>query len=233
MASKTENYTFDLTGHPSLRVKNGAGSIHITGGADGLAAVRVTRRHSGSGYAGREEDLDTVHVRVEQQGDTITVVAESDRHINLGHSIQVDIEITAPHASRLDLSLGAGQIALRETRGPVTLKLGAGQLELAGVTAVESSRLDVSTGQIHGDVAVAPGASLDVSMSAGDVALDLPTGMSATVEASTSVGHVTVDRLPLDVSRRLVAASARGTLGGGDGHLTVRVATGQIALRGR
>lgn len=234
MASKTENWAFDVSGQPTIRAKNNAGQIAVTGGDGAQVAVRVTRRHSGNWTSGDESDLDQVRVQVAQEGDTITVVAETGHTIQMGgRSVVVDIEITAPRSSRLDLNMNAGQVEVRDSAGPLSVKMGAGQVDLHAVRVAESSRLDVATGQIRGDVALGAGASLDVSVSAGQVSLDLPSSTSAEVEASVSVGQVTVHDLPIDVSRRLVAAHARGRLGDGSGHLTIKVATGAITLRAR
>lgn len=234
MASKTDNWAFDVSAQPTIRVKNTAGHITVTGGDGAQVAVRVTRRHSGNWTSGDEGDLEQVRVEVGQEGDTITVITQPGHHIQMGsRNIQVDIEVSTPRASRLDLTLSAGQTDLRETSGPLNVKVSAGQLDLQGVRVAESSRLEVATGQIRGDVELAAGAALDVSVAAGDVSLELPSSTSAEVDASASVGHITVHGLPIDVSRRIVAAHARGRLGDGSGRLTIHVATGSIGLRGR
>lgn len=231
MASKTDNYTFAVSGKPTIRAKNSAGEVRITGGEGNQVAVRVTRRHTGFGLGRGESDLDAVQVHVEQQDDTITLTTE---HPMRPTNIAVDMEITVPRESQLDLDLAAGHTEVRDTTGPTTIKVAAGELRLARVRCTESSRLDVATGQITGSVTLGAGASLDVAVSAGQVTLDIPVTTSAEVDARTEVGQITIDGLPLATTRRnFVSASTEGRLGDGTGRLSLHVATGSITLRGR
>ncbi|HEV2460824.1 MAG TPA: DUF4097 family beta strand repeat-containing protein [Ktedonobacterales bacterium] len=231
-ATTTETHEFLVEGAPSLAVRNFAGNVTLSAGADGQVRVEVTKRARGGFFGSADDaDLERIHVDVKQSGNMISVEAEARDRTLLSKQLSIDIDITAPARSHLDMHLNAGNTDISGIGGVINAKVNAGNLETRGVTFDDRSHLTVSAGNLTLEGALAAGGSLDAEVNAGNARLTLPQTTSAYLDARTHAGTVHVTGWPIDVTRRFAQMSASGALGpNASGSLTVRVNAGNIAV---
>jgi hypothetical protein len=203
---------------PSLEINNFAGNVSIRAGESGTIHVVATKR------ASRSRDLSVIGVGIhEKQGG---VVIKTGRPLSKGKAA-VDLQITAPPDSRLELDLGAGNasvqglgsgaevtvgagnISLDEVTGPIQANTGAGTMNVRG--AAGPARLSTGTGVMM--YQGAPQGDCHFNTGLGAISLELPAQTNVTVDMKTEVGEIDV-KCPVDgqVSKRRV----QGIIGTGD-----------------
>ena len=231
-ATTTETHEFLVEGAPTLAVRNFAGNVTVSAGADGQVRVDVTKRARGGFFGSADDaDLEKIHVDVKQTGTTIVVEAEARDRALLTKQLSIDIDIRAPARTHLDLHLNAGNADITGIGGVINGKVNAGNLETRRVTFDDRSHLTVSAGNLTLQGALASRGSLDAEVNAGNARLTLPKTTSAYLDARTHAGTVHVTGWPIEVMRRFAQMSASGALGpNASGTLTVRVNAGNIAV---
>lgn len=231
---KTETHEFTVAGAPSIVTRSAAGNLTITPGRDGQVHVQVTKRVRGGsfGQAG-EGDLDKVRVDVTQEGDRITIDAGTRNFSLFGKQITIDIEITAPHSSALDLRLAAGNTRIQGISGLISAKVDAGNMDLSDVALANRSQLTVNAGNLTVQGALATGASLDAQVNAGSARFTLPRETAAYLDARAQAGNVRVPNWNVSITRNFATQAAYGPLGANAaGTLTIRVSAGNITVEG-
>jgi DUF4097 and DUF4098 domain-containing protein YvlB len=150
-------------------------------------------------------------VEVEQRGDTVSVRAHRARTGFFGRSEAVEVQVTAPHHSRLTTRFGSADLRVEGRLGESSLRSGSGDVrieELAGPCLLECGSGDVVVGTVGGP--------LQVKSGSGDVTLDL---VSAPTAVSTGSGDVLVTS-----AHDVVRAKS------GSGGLRVREALTDVSL---
>lgn len=233
MPELTETYEFAIEGAPEILVRNRAGSITIERGSDHQVAVRVTKRARGHliGHA-TEDDLAKIIVNVTQQGSQIRVETDQREKGGTFKTYQVDIAITAPAETNLDLRMNAGNVDVRNITGFIESTVNAGNFDAVGITLAGHSSFTVNAGNLTLEGAIAPGAELDAEVNAGNLRFRLPRETPAYLEARTDVGSIDVDDWPINLSRHIVQQRADGPLGKNpQGTLRLHVNSGSISVR--
>lgn len=179
-APSSWNYKFDTAGHPSVDVSNINGQIRISPSSSNQVTVAAQRRDAG----GR----DPWTVEAKQNGDSIRiqVCCGPCKESHWGHDCSdggVDLTVTAPAASSLDVSSVNAAVRISGITGEQEISTVAGALKLTGST----ERLKVSAVSATVDLAPRVLASTEVSTVSGAVKLKLPQGSGAHV-SFTSVG---------------------------------------------
>ena len=106
---ETREDTFVVGDSPTLVVDNFNGRVTFQADLDG--AIRVQARLEGA---------DRIDYEAVQSGDAVTVRA-TGKGSTFGRSPTVDIDVTGPESTRVELLTGNGRIELRGTRGSATL----------------------------------------------------------------------------------------------------------------
>lgn len=233
MPERTETYEFAVEGTPEIVVRNRAGNITIERGGAGQVAVRVTKRAYGRLFSqATEYDLARLVVNVTQQGSQIRIETDQREMSGFLKNCQVDIAITAPAETNLELRMNAGNVDVRDITGFIECTVNAGNFDAFGVTLSGHSHFTVNAGNLTLEGAVAPGAALDAEVNAGNLRLRLPHDTPAYLEARADVGSIDVDDWPITISRRVVQQRASGPLGNNpQGTLSLRVNSGSISVR--
>src|SRR5262245_4830291 len=95
--SKTDNYVYDTSSHPLLRVKNINGDLTVD--AWDKSTVEVTAVKS----AENQEDLDNMHVFSEKNGDRVSIRVEYDDHDwDHNQTGSVDFTLHVPRGTEID-----------------------------------------------------------------------------------------------------------------------------------
>jgi hypothetical protein len=238
MSTSTETRSFTIGEMPTLIVRNTAGKIHVNAGPDGQVGLQITKKAHGGflGIGGTERDLERVQVLTTQQGDTLRVDVEYEGSaINVGRGVTVDLELTIPAHTLLDLRLAAGDVRVTGVTGRIRVNTAAGNLETREVTFAQGSTLEVNAGKAEVYGVLDPGASLEVSVNTGKAHVTLPANTAATLDARVDVGAIQVTGFSgqLALSRELVQQRITGALGPEpNGSVRVRVNVGEITIRG-
>jgi DUF4097 and DUF4098 domain-containing protein YvlB len=138
----------------------------------------------------------------------------------------VRLEILVPPGTKLQLSLGAGNVDVQGLTGGVEVNSGAGNVDVR--SAEGQVRVDIGAGNINYEGI--PAGDCRLSTGAGNIDLNLRPDVNARIDLDTNIGVLTVSGYRVDgqVSTR----SAQGTIGGGgDTSLTARTNAGNITLR--
>ncbi len=129
----------------------------------------------------------------------------------------------------LDANTVSGDLEAQDVNGEVVFRTVSGDLTLAGGSL---GRLDARTvnGKITADVELATAASVRAATVAGDVAVRLPAAANASVDLRSASGRVESAFDGLTSSSKPGSAGLEGTLGTGDGRLSVSTVSGAVTL---
>ena len=233
----TTTETVAVTGAPSIELRNDVGDVVIVPGKDGEVSVQATREAHGFSRGRAERNLQRSAVSVSQTADKVTIDARQDHGFMLFWGGTVDLLVSVPPSSTVDVQLDTGALELRGVSGPVTARVDVGDVRLSGVNFAGASSVDVDAGDVTIDGALAAGARLDVGVDVGDVQLTLPAETSARLQAEADVGKISAPGWPLslvDGDEEGPSASVAGDLRPNpSGAITLRTGVGDIELATR
>jgi DUF4097 and DUF4098 domain-containing protein YvlB len=124
-----------------------------------------------------------------------------------------------------------GDVTVNDIRGDnLELRTSDGSIRCRNVAA---ARMECHTSDGGIEIELAPEApkaiNLNATTSDGSITLIAPPGLSATIEASTSDGSIHTN-LPITVQGK-IGKSLHGTVGAGEGKITLRTNDGSITIR--
>jgi len=233
--------TFTITGKPTVRVETNDASVHITGTDTREVQVRV----AATGYRIGDE----VRVSERQTGNRVEVEVRVPHQVVIGFSNRsVEIDVTLPHESDLDIHTGDGRIEVLDVKGDARLATNDGRIRVyradgtlnasSGDGSIEADgrfdALDLHTNDGHVKLSAHPGSKIgsagwSVRTKDGRVDVLVPEKFAAELDAETHDGHVTVD-IPVETTGQLSRSRMRGKLNGGGPTLRIRSGDGSIHL---
>ena len=219
------DYSFSTPTPIALVVKNLGGKVTIQATDDGTTNVVLSGAHA--------EDSS-----VTQVGDEITVLAPHFDWLEGGwmrtwfRRNRIDITITAPTSSSIELSLGGGETQVIGKFGRVDIRPGAGDVHMtnaAGKTSVRLGAGNVTIDSITDETRVVNGAGkIQVGSIAGLAQLQLATGdvtvgaVLAPVAIKSGAGSIKVGTVTSDL-----------TVDTGMGGATIdRISSGRFTYKG-
>jgi hypothetical protein len=210
--------TFAVGDSPTLDVSNFAGSITVRAGeGDTVHAVAVKKIRDQSG-------MDRIAIRMSERGGVIEI---NTRVSALTKNASVDLDITAPAASKLLLDTGAGVIDVRGISGPIDVNSGAGQVDLRGSRGPVT--VDLGAGQITYEGALSGHNRFQTG--AGEIRLRLPADTDMEVDLSTGIGTVGVE---FYVDGLVRVRKVQGVIGdGSQGSISAHTGAGGVFLEQR
>jgi len=219
------DYSFSTPQPIALVVKNLGGKIIIQATDDGTTTVHLS---------GANADEATVT----QSGDEISVLAPHTDWPGGGwvrnwfRRYRIDITITAPTNSSIELIVGGGETQLIGKFGRVDMRPGAGDVHLtdaAGKTSVQLGAGNVTIDSIEAETRVVTGAGkIQIGTVHGDTQLQLATGdvtigsVAAPVMVKSGAGSIKVG----DVTADLTVEASLG------GATIERISSGKLNYKG-
>ncbi len=233
MRSSVSTQTLQVQGTPTVTVTTAAGAVHITTGAASAVTVQVTKHVRAVDGPTAQRAFDSMRANITQQGNTVTIT--SDFSPALMQARSVDYAITLPAGSVVRANVSAGNIDVTNTTGPLALTTSAGNVTVTNVRFGQGSSLRASAGNVNASGSIAPGAFLDIQVSAGNATLDLPATTATHLTAGVSVGNLTITGFPVSVSKNgLTGRYASGDTGPNpQGSVNVTVSTGNLIIAAR
>jgi hypothetical protein len=210
--SRTDTRNIDLPAGMLLEVANEVGSINVHGGEGPDCKVVATVKAKADTIEKAQQIADQVELVVTpSDGKTrISMTKPEQENKRERHDCQVALDITVPRQVQLKVSQAVGNIRLTNLRGDIDASAKVGSIQAADVAGRVSLNADVGT-----------------------IGFFAPRQFSAKVHAKAAMGSIQSD-FPLDVVKpRGVAmgSSASGTIGDGEGELSLKTNVGSIGIR--
>jgi hypothetical protein len=149
--------TFQIMEHARLVINNGAGTVSIRRGEEGMVSVTATKRASGIGI-----DAERMQINYHQYGDTLDISSRMAWSILQFGLRTVDFEITVPSSCDVQLQNGSGQVAVQGTSGEIRVRTGSGRVyayDLQGRIAMKTGSGRIEAGNLQGLIDLHTGSS--------------------------------------------------------------------------
>lgn len=212
-------HTFDGTAS-YLEVDNFAGEVTVRAGDGDIMRLVATKQ------APRTSDLRLIEVDWVMGDDALRI--RTSRPRSSLSNVAVDLQITVPAGTRLDLDTGAGTVRIENVVGEIKAHTGAGDVEVRG----GSGPIDLDTGAGGVEYEGVPQGNCSFNTGAGGIVLRLPADANVEVELDTGVGSV--DVTGFDVDGHVSTTRVDGVIGdGSQGRVEAQTGAGGIELRQR
>lgn len=210
LAASADDYNqeFEVGSGGTLVLNSDSGPIEVSTWDQNRVRVRIRNA----------EDFD---VSMEQQGDDVLVIAESERRGGIfggfGRS-NIRFDVNVPVDYNVDLDTGGGHISVEPINGNVRADTSGGRIEIGRV--IGNVEADTSGGRIEIDDV---DGNVSADTSGGSITIGNVTG---SVSADTSGGQINIG----DVGGDLVADTSGGsiTVGRGSGRVELDTSGGTI-----
>jgi beta-lactamase regulating signal transducer with metallopeptidase domain len=200
-----------IPGDKPLELVNPVGSVVVRSGDGWEYVIRAT-------VTGRAETQERAHEIAErlvtltqsQDNGVERITVSQPQGLSNRESAVVNLEVTAPRDVRIKIRQTAGDIRLTGLRGSVDASAKVGSIQATDVAGQIVLNTDV-----------------------GSIEFTAPKDFSAKVQAKANMGSIQSD-LPLEVVKPrgpATGSSASGTIGGGDGELSLKTNVGSIRIR--
>ena len=228
--------SFAVGPSPRLLVTSFNGRVTVNPSSDNTIRVqaRLTR-------------ADRADYEVRQDGNTVEVKAEMKWLVGktVGRDPGVDVEVTAPSSTSMELTTSNGMIELRGINKSGTLRTSNGKIVMEDISgdfsahtsneAIEVAAfsgtvdLDTTNGRISFSGELIPGGRNEMRTSNGDVDVTLQGTRSVRLDATTSSGTV-ISKLPL-LATSTEDNRLAGTIGDGEADLTIHTSNGSVTVQ--
>src|SRR5436305_787356 len=149
--------TFQIMEHARLVINNGAGTVSIRRGEEGVVSVTAIKRASGIGI-----DAERMQINYNQYGDTLDISSHMAWSILQFGLRTVDYEITVPSSCDVQLQNGSGRVAVQGTSSDIRVRTGSGRVEahdLQGRIAMKTGSGRIEAGNLQGLIDLHTGSS--------------------------------------------------------------------------
>ena len=208
-----EAFSFDIpaAGHSSLRLEGVSGLVTIVGSSQaGSVLITGERRVESSLPGDAELRLQDLEVRVDDLGSEIFVKTHQPSD-SQNRNYVVDYQITLPGDFDLNITHISGNVDVRETHG--------------------NTFVNLISGRIQAQVALPLQGTVDMTSTSGGIDLRIPRSTSAEFSAGVVSGTINVSDLSLR-NESHTPNSLRGTLGDGQGRISLNVISGTVRVEG-
>jgi hypothetical protein len=228
----------------AVHIETRNGRVAVRAGAKGRVEVRAVKKARAMSNA--KKLLEQIEVKIEPGADGLHIAA---KHPSGGFQKQygVSFEVRVPPDTPLAVKSRNGRVDLRGLGARISAETRNGSIRAAGLTVDEPVQLHSRNGSVRLEGAVqrfeltTRNGSVQVRLSGaaklvgdsqvstrnGSIRMWAPASFAARVDARTKNGSVRSD-FSLDSPNRHRAA---GTVGGGEGTLTLRARNGSIRIR--
>lgn len=211
VAEESFHFRVDIAGQTELRLYGVSGDITIEAeAASDSLIISGQRRVRSESIEDAEEHLELLTVSVEDSPSRVIVKTEQPSEAH-GRAYEVDYDVALPQGLVLDIENVNGRIVLDNILGDAFVQL--------------------VNGQIDAEVALPEGGTIGMNVVNGSIELTIPEATSAEFSASVVNGSISMYGLVL---QNLVSTSTSlsGTLGSGDGAISLNVVNGTISVVG-
>ncbi|GER87609.1 hypothetical protein KDW_17710 [Dictyobacter vulcani] len=148
-------HTAVVTGKSSLHVRNTHGYVHIHPGNTNTIVVTPTKHTPAVGAF-----ADNLNVSYDQNGNDNTVHVDGSSASFFFSSASIDLDISVPASSALDIYNASGPIVLTNLSGQISAETGSGDIQathLQGSIALKTGSGDIQTNTLNGTADIQSG----------------------------------------------------------------------------
>jgi hypothetical protein len=210
--------SFTVASPAQLVVDLDVGSVEIVAADQDSIDVSAQIRVYGGSSPQTAELLELVNLDAEQSGDTVTVTGGWPAATEWrGRSPQIDVRITVPRRTAVEVEMDAGEVSLSGTTGAVDIAADVGRVKVTDVQTPDDLVVATDVAEIVFSGALTPGASYRLTSGVGAIRMILPADSAFAIDAASNVGAVAVGfDVAGDTSQQLVGRSVQGVVGGDD-----------------
>ncbi len=226
--TKTNELTVPMAHTRILAVEGKVGAITVTGANTGECSVVAEITVKAGSPEKAAELAEEVGIEVEPSGDKLYVRVARPEGLK-DRALTVDFTITAPYDVNLVCSTDVGSLTISGMTGPIEASNDVGAIKCT--EAVGKVALKSNVGSITLTYSDSAPSSVEAiaKTNMGVIEFTGPPKLSATVSASTNVGSVQTTR-SITVSGKM-GKSIEGTVGGGEGSISLQTNVGSIQIR--
>lgn len=194
--------SFQTKANPTVEVESKFGEVHISAGSGNTvtAVVKVTARERSEAAA--KKLAEAARVEIKGSGDRVTVRVALPEKMkgDEDRGIEIDVRVTLPSASVLDLRSKFGAVTVTGVKGSVKVETDFGEVKIKECANLDltSSFGEISLGGITGTMSVeskmgeikaygVPGGKIKSSY--GEIEVTRPSGP---IDINSSMGEITV-----------------------------------------
>jgi hypothetical protein len=219
----------DVDGEESFRVEGISGSIEIAG-AQGTDQVQVTGVRRVESDTQEDADARLVGLTVKNTTDGTYILVKTNQPGNTeGRNYIVNYTVTVPNYLKVVVTSGAGEVTVQSVQNGVTVSNAVGPVSVTDIYG--GLNLSAAAGSIDASVTMPLGENVLITTGTGDIELEIPQDTSARVSATAGVGSIVVSNLTI-IGRVDEGNSITGTIGKGNGSITLVTSVGNITLTG-
>ncbi|UCH83254.1 MAG: DUF4097 family beta strand repeat protein [Candidatus Latescibacterota bacterium] len=205
------------------------GIIEVAGGPNvesvGILGVKRVKSHS---MLDAENRLDELTVEIDSTDTAVSARTEQPAQTD-GREYIVNYSVTLPEDFKVTITTANGDTKVRSIKNDVVVSVANGVI--LGDALAGNTSMTLANGSITASVVVPPGGGVSLGIANGDIYLRIPENTSAEFVAVTTNGKVEVRNLTL-TNMEATATSISGTLGDGNGLISLEVANGDIIAEG-
>lgn len=229
VAEERLSFTFDVADQVLLSVAAKNGNVTVTGVAGGTSlTVEGVRKVWSHSQDDADAHLDLLEVSVEENPDDFVISTEQPQ-VSGGRAYVVNYTITLPDDFEVAIVNANGNITVIAVKEDVNITNSNGEIRLNGIEG--SVAADISNGEIDAAVTLPLDGTLVMSVGNGEIGLSVPQNTSAEFSAEVGNGSITVVNLTLQ-NQVTTPRSVTGTLGAGQGTVSLAVGNGVITVTG-
>ena len=226
-----ESFSFEVAveNRSRLRLQAINGEITITGLPEANSVI-ITGEKRVESDSTEDAEASLPELEVNVQGLANEVFVETSQPQNTGdRNYIVDYTITLPKNLEVRVINVNGIVTLDSIENDVTVNNVNGEATLIGI--VGSALVVLVNGTIESDITLPLDGTIDMRTMNGTIELDIPQSTSAEFSANVTNGNISVANLVLQNEVRTFT-SLRGTLGNGQGTISLETINGNIRVSG-
>jgi DUF4097 and DUF4098 domain-containing protein YvlB len=206
-----------------------SGSVRVTG-SPGASSISVTgvRRVESSSVEDATAHLAQLEVEVDSSQAEV-VVRTIQPSNSAGRNYIVNYVISLPEDLVVDIANVNGDITVASLKSNAEIHCVNGPILADGIEG--NITTEVANGGIGASVTLPPAGHADMRVTNGNIVLRIPQATSAKFSATAVNGSITLKDLTLSDATQ-TPGSLKGTLGDGDGTISLVVVNGIIVVRG-
>jgi len=216
-----------VTSETELNVDSDVGSITVIGAdvtdCNITAEIAVKARTKEEARKLAEE----VKIEFQSSGDTLTIKTVRPDELKK-RSLVVDFKIIAPRHMKLDCSTSVGTVTVSDIEGRIEASANVGSIICSSVVAELNLSSNVGSVTVKYTDTAPAACTANITTNVGSIEYTAPPQLSAQVHASTNIGSVKTAK-PITVVGK-VGKSIRGTIGSGEGKVTLKTNVGSIEI---
>ena len=228
-AKETFNFAVSNINHTKLKLEGISGNVIINGesGSDSvfISGERIVRAKS---KTAAEEYLHDLDVTVQALTNEVSVKTSQPNDSD-NRNYTVNYSVTLPDNFEISATNINGSLTINSMKNFVSAVNLNGQIELNDIAGNTSAK--IVNGKINGKIFIPSGGSLELTSTNGNIELAIPQDVSAEFSAVTVNGGVSTSNLSLS-NAKSTSASIKGTLGDGQGTISLTTVIGKINVTG-